>query len=508
MMKRMACIVILFCAASLSSHAQTFGKLYDFCTQSLCADGFRPLAALVQGTDGSFYGTTYDGGAKVNYGSVFKIGAGGHLTTIYSFCSQSNCTDGSEPYAGLVQGTDGNFYGTTVAGGTGNSSNCTAGCGTVFKITPEGTLTTLHSFCSQPNCVDGSTSLATLVQAPDGNFYGTTAAGGASINCTGGCGTVFRITTAGHLTILHSFCAQSNCTDGSFPNAGLVQATDGSFYGTTYFGSSNSGYGTVFRITSAGALTTLYTFCSLPNCTDGSSPYAGLTQGSDGNLYGTTAGGGVTNTFCSSGCGTVFKITTAGSLTTVHNFCLQSNCSDGAEPLAGLVQGTDGNYYGTTAYGGNTGDGGIAFKVTTGGTLTTLYSFCSLEFCWDGTQPEAGLTQATNGTFYGTTEAGGKSENCFELGVGCGILFSLSEGLRPFVETRPTSGKLGTDVFILGNNLTGATSVTFNDTAATFTVASNTLIRTKVPAGATSGFVRVTTPKQALKSNRPFDVIP
>src|ERR1017187_9734505 len=258
------------------------------------------------------------------------------LTTLHAFAGYP--TDGASPYAGLVQATDGNFYGTTYAGGT--SGNCQGGCGTVFRITPAGTLTTLHSF----DWYDGASPTGALVQAPDGNFYGTTLGGGSNNGCSlgsGSCGTVFKITPGGTLTTLYSFCAQHGCADGGNPYAGLVQASDGNFYGTT-FGRGVNGYGTVFKITPAGALTPLYSFCSQMNCADGEYPQAGLVQATDGNFYGTTpeGGGGVYHQG-----GTVFKITSSGTLTTLYNFCSLPACADGADSLAALLQGTDGNFY-------------------------------------------------------------------------------------------------------------------------------------------------------------------
>src|ERR1035437_8809971 len=196
------------------------------------------------------------------------------LTTIHRFCSQSGCPDGSDPFAGLVQATNGDLYGTTLSGGTsGTNTN-----GTVFKITPGGTLTTLYSFCSQTNCTDGADPYAGLVQAANGNFYGTTYYGGTNHR-----GTVFKITQGGTLTTLYSFCSQTNCTDCEGPLAGLVQAANGDFYGTTQYAGANGG-GTAFKITPGGTLTTLYSFCSQTNCTDGADPYAGLVQAANGDF--------------------------------------------------------------------------------------------------------------------------------------------------------------------------------------------------------------------------------
>jgi len=420
--------------------------------------------SLVQGLDGNFYGTTYEGGANSD-GTIFKITRSGVLTTLYNFCSQTGCTDGANPEGALVQGTDGNLYGVTELGGA--SSNCApGGCGTVFKITRAGTLTTLHSF----DDTDGGSPSAGLLQAPNGNFYGTTFGGGAN-----GHGTVFKITRAGTLTTLHSF----DNNDGDAPSAALVQAANGNFYGTT-FGGGASGYGTVFKITPSGTLSTLHSFDN----TDGAYPIGGMVQASDRNFYGTTQEGGVNSD------GTVFKITSSGTLTTLHSF----DYTDGAWPLAGLARATNGKFYGTTFVGGANSYGTV-FEITARGTLTTLHSFDYT----DGADPYALLLQATNGKFYGTTEFGGAD--------GDGTVFSLSVGLGRFVKTNPTSGKVGTKVVILGNSLVGTTSVAFNGTEAEFKVASDTEIKTSVPTGATTGYITVAAPKGNLKSNVVFQVV-
>ncbi len=398
--KRAYAVFLLCAATAIALPAQiTFTTLHSFDK----TDGYGPNG-LVQATDGNFYGTTEEGGASdacyQQCGTVFKITPSGTLTTLYSFCSQGGCTDGDSPVAGLIQGTDGNFYGTTAYGGA-NSPDA----GTIFKITPTGTLTTLYSFCSQSGCTDGYGPLGALVQATDGNFYGTTYGGGAN-----GVGTVFKITPSGTLTTLYSFrfCYEGGCTDGDSPYAALVQATDGNFYGTTDAGGANAqiNAGTVFKITPSGALTTLYSFCSQSGCTDGRAPYKALVQATDGNFYGTTYEGGANNPGIA---GTVFKITPSGALTTLYSFCSQSGCTDGRGPYAALVQATDGNFYGTTVYGGANGNGTV-FKITPSGALTTLYSFCSQHesgFCTDGSGPVGALVQATNGNFYGTTHDGG-----------------------------------------------------------------------------------------------------
>jgi uncharacterized repeat protein (TIGR03803 family) len=481
---RKASAVFLLCAATaIVAPAQTFNTLVSFDG----TDGGNPYAGLLQGTNGNFYGTTARGGTGINCnvdagcGTLFEITPSGTLTT-FSF----DGTDGGYPYTGLTLATDGNFYGTTKSGG---------GYGTVFIISPAGKLTTIYSFCRGGlPCTDGAYPSG-LTQAINGNFYGTTAAGGEYDE---GQGTIFKITSTGALTTLYSFCKRANCTDGTSPFAGLVQATDGNFYGTTMGGGancvSNGNCGTVFKITPGGKLTTLYSFCAQPNCTDGMEPVAPLVQASNGNFYGTTSSGG-TNAF-----GTVFDITAAGNLTTLYSFCSEPLCADGANPYAGLVQATDGNLYGTTVVdGGGGGGGGTIFEITPTGVFTSLYSFCLQLDCPDGDEPYAGLLQATNGTFYGTNAFGGSND---------GTVFSLSTGLGPFVKTVPAAAKIGVEVRILGTNLSGATSVTFNGTATHFSVRSPTLILTHVPAGATTGTIQVTLPGQTLSSNVPFYVLP
>ncbi len=482
MMWARRCIVSVAGAVALCApmllYAQKFATLYNFDI----THGQNPQGTLVQGTDGNFYGTTLNGGANGG-GTVFKITPRGGLTTLHNFCSLSGCADGKNPWVGLVLATDGNFYGTTANGGVN-------GGGTIFKITPGGTLTTLYNFCSQSFCVDGTVPVAVLVQAADGDFYGTTVLGGANES-----GTVFRITPHGTLTTLYSFCSQYACTDGSSPYAGLVQDTDGDLYGTARNGGLGaSPAGTFFKINSSGTLSTLYTFCPVV-CTDGSYPYAGLVRSRHGDFYGTTYQGGSNGT----NDGTVFRITPEGNITSLYSFCSQSGCADGYFPYAGLIQATDGYFYGTTLFGGTGGqESGTAFRIDPDGKLTTLYKFCAQSACADGTNPEAALFQATNGIFYGTAGTGGAN--------GYGTVFSLSVGLGPFVATLPEFGAPGTVINILGSDLTGATSVQFNGSPAAFTVLSASLLRATVPAGATTGEVQVVTPGGTLSSNGAFRV--
>jgi uncharacterized repeat protein (TIGR03803 family) len=462
--------VTVFIALAAASQAQTLNTLATF---DYTVNGSGPVyGPLAQGTDGNFYGTASSGGVK-GKGTVFRMTPTGTLTALYTFCSQANCSDGTVPYAGLVLGTDGNFYGSSITGGA-DCQGC-RGYGTVFKITASGVLTTLHHFSLR----DGAYPYAPLVQGTDGNFYGTTEAGGTNSG-----GTVFRITAAGNLTTLHNF----DLIDGIQPQAAaLLQGSDGKFYGTAYNGGTN-GLGTIFNVTTSGDVTTLYNFCSETNCADGASPESGLVLGNDGNFYGTTEFGG-TNAY-----GTVFQFTPGGKLTTLHTF----DSIDGGYLHAGLVQAADGTFYGTTpSLGANTF--GTAFAITSAGAFTTLYNFCAQSGCSDGSSPLAQLLLGANGDLYGETQGGGNDNS--------GTIFRLEVGLGPAVSTLPTSGNVGSSVRILGTNLSGATAVSFNGAPASFTVISRTLIRTTVPTGATTGRVQVTTPSGTLTSNAVFPVI-
>ena len=359
---RRACAVLLLSAATaIILPAQILTTLTSFNG----TNGSYPTA-LVQGNDGNFYGTAGGGGSNKacvsGCGTIFKVTPAGTLTTLYSF---SGGTDGSAPSV-LVQAIDGNFYGTT--SGLNVFGQFAGIEPTIFKITSGGVLTTLY----RSDATDGSEP-SVLVGATDGNLYGMTS--GTNID-----GTIFRITPGGTLTTLYSFCRQGTipyCPDGDTPGA-LVQGTDGNFYGTTLFGGTGSNAGTIFKITPGGTLTTLYSF---GGGADGDTPRS-LVQGIDGNFYGTTNGG-----FGLYPYGTIFKFPPAGRPTTLYA------CPYPAYPSA-LVQGTDGNFYGTTF-------NGTIFKITPGGALTTLYSFSG------GTEGPGALVRGTDGNFYGTTQYGG-----------------------------------------------------------------------------------------------------
>ncbi|MGB8907724.1 MAG: choice-of-anchor tandem repeat GloVer-containing protein [Candidatus Cybelea sp.] len=374
-----------------------YSVLYSFKGGS--RDGVEPAAGLLN-VKGMLYGTTYEGGASFAFGTVFAITTSGKESLLHSFGGSG---DGSWPYAGLIN-VNGTLYGTTYYGGVHTCSG--EGCGTVFAIATSGKETVLHSFKGGKR--DGAEPFAGLINV-NGTLYGTTGGGGAKCSASGGCGTVFAITTSGKETALHSFGSSG---DGNSPEAGLLNV-NGDLYGTTEFGGAN-GKGTVFAITTSGKETVLYSFGS--GSGDGEYPRAGLIN-VRGTLYGTTSRGGSGS--CGSrifhGCGTVFAMTTSGKETVLHSFKGKGH-RDGNGPVAGLLN-VNGTLYGTTAGGGANGEGTI-FLITTSGKETVLYSFGAGSR--DGEHPKAGLINV-NGTLYGTTEVGGASSY-----GGYGTVFSLS----------------------------------------------------------------------------------
>jgi uncharacterized repeat protein (TIGR03803 family) len=368
------------------------------------SDGAAPRGPLLRTSDGAFFGTTTLGGAQ-NHGTVYRLAADGSLSTLHDFVDDS--VDGSQPMSGLVQGPDGAFYGTTA--GTMTMGVAPTTFGTAFRVTADGVFTLLHTFSGGQT--DGATPTAALLPTADGNFLGTTAYGGALFG-----GTVFRMTPTGATTLLHSF--SGDASDGAAPNSALVQATDGNVYGTTTYGGT-LGFGTIFRLSPAGALTLLYSFSGGG---DGAFP-AGVIQASDGNLYGTTSTGGQFN------AGTIFRVSLAGALTTLHAF----SGADGGNSVAPLMQGADGLLYGTTA-GGGIYPGGAVFKMTLGGVLSVMAGL-SLA---DGANSTAALVQAPDGTLYGTTLLGGP--------IGQGVVFRFDPQalpLKPTTVVRAPAGPSG-----------------------------------------------------------------
>lgn len=297
------------------------------------------------------YGGQHEGG------TVFRFDPEGGLTTLYNFCSQANCADGSSP-GQILPGSDGNLYGITLTGGANEA-------GTIFKLTPRGVLTTLYNFCSQAGCADGyyvNVSLGTLIEGTDGNFYGTTDLGGnqAGYCRVYGCGTVFKITPQGKFTTIYRFCSQANCADGAGPYE-LTQGADGYFYGVTGTGGSYSVVGgTIFRLSAEGGLTTLYSFCAQTDCPDGREPISLAQAVGGGNFYGTTFFGG-TSKNCTNGCGTVFEITATGAMTSLESF----DGTNGNQPY-GLAQAPSGIFYGVTSSGGVHTYGGTVYSLAAG----------------------------------------------------------------------------------------------------------------------------------------------
>jgi uncharacterized repeat protein (TIGR03803 family) len=382
-------------------------------------DGANHYGSLVEGKDGALYGITYSGGT-LGYGTIYKITTTGTFTVLHNL---NGTTEGGSSQTDLVQGTDGHFYGTTYGYGT-------LGNGTIFKMTPTGTFTVLRQLSAT---TDGANPYGNLFQNSDGFLYGLNRTGGSNSS-----GTAFKISTSGAYTVLHSFVS---ATEGATPNGGFVKGNDGNLYAFTSYGGLYTG-GTVIRMTTAGAVTNILnlngsgngnapqeslvkgrdsayyglasaggaygfgsvfkicggvttTLFSFNRNVHGGSPKGSLTLANDGNFYGMTYDGG------SHSAGTLFKITPAGAFTVLRNF---TSGTDGGSPLGSLVQGTDGLLYGMTNSGG-TGGGGTIFKSTLTGTFTVLRH---LAYATDGSGPEGGLVQGTDGNFYGMTSNNGK----------------------------------------------------------------------------------------------------
>jgi uncharacterized repeat protein (TIGR03803 family) len=394
--------------------APAYIVLYSFAGYP--TDGSFPTAGLLRDASGNLYGTTARGGPSGvclnpnGCGRVFKLSPTGTETVLHSFTGGA---DGSQPLAGLVPDAAGNLYGTASQGGT-------SGAGVVFKVTPTGTATVLYSFTGG---ADGGGPLAGLVRDVAGNLYGTTQYGGSSTACQDGCGTVFELSSTGTETVLHSFVG--NPTDGWQPLAGLVRDAAGNLYGTTSQGGTGTCQGgacffpgVVFKLSPSGTETVLYNF---KGGADGNFPSAGLIQDPAGNLYGTTTFGGATSASCPNGCGVVFKLSPCGSgFKVLYSF---TGGAEGSEPQAGLVRDGAGNLYGTTVSGGASGVG-VVFKLTPTGTYKVLHSFTGGA---DGAYPYGGLVQDGAGNLYGTTKSGGLGDceisgRCF----GCGVVFKLT----------------------------------------------------------------------------------
>jgi len=459
------------------AHSQ-FNVLYNFGTGGT-SDPCQPVNSgiIAQGQDGNLY-TTAPGCGTNDYGSAFEVTPAGAFQLIYTFPGNPGV-----PFSGLtLDPASGNFYGTTEGGGTVDD-------GTLFNLTPTGTLNTLHNFTGN---ADGYTANAPPIIGTDGNLYGTSRRGGNFVACAGtGCGVVYKMTTSGTLIWSYEF----DITHGLYPNASLVLGSDGNFYGTTSEGGTSGGFGAgvVFKITPDRTLKVLHNFCSKPACADGQYPQGPLIQGKDGNFYGTTQVGGA------NGAGEVFKITPTGSLTVVHSM---SSAADGANPTAGLVQASDGNFYGVNQLGG-LNNGGTIFKMTPAGTYSVLHNFDGTA----GAQPEVTLVQHTNGILYGDTFEGGTGSQVNCSAGTCGVFYSYNAGLKPFINLLPGSGKVGSQIGILGQGFNNTSVVKFNGVKATsITVVNSTCILATVPVGTLDGYVTVTTGGTTLKSVQKFYV--
>ena len=464
-----------------SATAQTYVPLFTYPETINNTTGVAAPALFSQGPDGELYSTIQSNGTY-NSGSVYKMTTAGGYSLVYSFCSEGgHClVTGNDPWGGVTLGTDGKLYGTTATDGA-------EGAGTIFKITPAGAWTKLWDFTagltSQHLNDEGKPYYAPF-QATDGNFYGVDEG-----VYSGTYGVFYKITTTGKLTA-YPF----NYTDGAIPNL-PTQGTDGNFYGTTQLGGGAAcECGTVYKANAGGKITKLHTFTGYVSSTvyDGTRPIGALVQAGDGDFWGTTYEGGAYNE------GTIFKISASGTYTLVYSFQYASPEFLGAKPVAGLTLGSDSNLYGVTEVGGKNGYGTI-FQVTTGGTVTFLHSFCSVTGCTDGILPQTPLVQHTNGKFYGT--ASGNS-------LCCGVFYSLDMGLPPFTRLPATSGKVGATVEFLGQGFDSATSVSFNGTPATFKIVSDTFLTAKVPVGALTGVVSIFTSGGTLLSSHNFLVLP
>jgi uncharacterized repeat protein (TIGR03803 family) len=465
-----AMLILALVSTAWIAAAQTYTPLYTYPIGSGATSGITAPSLLSQGQDGGLYSTIQNNGT-LNVGSVYEISTSGQYSLLYSFCAEGgHClTTGAYPAGGVTLGFDGNLWGTTVGGGTNNA-------GTVFKMTPAGTLTSVYSFA---NGNDDSVPVYPVFQGQDGNMYGVSVG-----QYNGQYGSFLKVTPKGMLTP-HPF----NYTDGATPNL-PAQGTDLNFYGTAqYGGDATCKCGVVYKATAAGKITVLHKFTGYPN--DGYRPYGVLVQGYDGNFYGITYQGGTSNE------GTVFKISPSGTYTVLHSFLYSAPSYDGAKPVGGLTLGTDGNLYGNTSAGG-TKNAGTIYKITPAGVETKLYDFCGVN-CANGYYPNTPMVLHTGGKLYGNTS--GNS-------LGGAVYYSLDVGLKPFVKLVTWSAKDGATAEILGQGFTGTTGVSFNGVAAKFNNVSDTYMTATVPAGALTGPVTVTTFTSTLTGDRNFLVVP
>jgi uncharacterized repeat protein (TIGR03803 family) len=439
--------MVMFVSLSLAgaSPAQTVSTVFNF---SLTTGAGPSFETLTQGRDGKLYGTTSSWGEN-GRGTVFRFSpATGTVSVLHSFGG----TDGDEPGSGLTLATDGNFYGTTVYGGSDY--------GVLYRISSAGTYTVLHEFLGGG---DGSSPYWPPIEASDGNLYGV-AGGGDEFAPI-----VYKLTRSGVYSIVYS----SDFSAGGWEISGLMQGSDSLLYTTSQTGGAD-GCGAIAKFTLTGVLRATHAF----NCSNqGAFGEAPLIQAADGNYYGTTTGGGVSDE------AVLFQLTSSFGENVLYNF----GSTGATNPYARLVQGTDGNLYGTT-YSGEL----YSWNFTSG--YSGFYTFAF------GSDVSSGLMQDTSGLFYGPSFQGGTHN--------AGYIYSLNMGLAPFVTFVRSQGAVGSSAQVLGQGLTGTTGVTFNGVAATsFTVVNDTYMTAVVPSGAATGKVVVTTPSGALTSNVNFRIV-
>ncbi len=438
-----------FFAGVVPSQAQTPTVLYSFLNGS--SDAAFPTGNIVQGRDGFMYGVgAASGRGANNTGAVYKISPAGVESVFFNFPAQfPDCI------SGLTLGTDGNFYGTCEMT---NSSP-----GNIYRLTPAGVFTDLHDF------TNGGSDLPPI-QASDGNFYGVVAAG------------IYKMTPAGVFTMIHTFASPD-----VQPISNLTQGSDGNLYGTLTL-CSNGNRGCVYKVSTTGVFSEVYLF-SDPT---GYSPCTGVIQASDGKFYGATDGGAGANN-----SGDLYSVTTAGVEVDLHAFnsTTDGSCNPGSFPVVNMLQVNDGNFYGTN-YGGANGNSGSIYK------LTAAHVFSAFLFPGnnvDGGQPYSTLIQNTNGKIYGTTSSGGANST--------GTFFSVSTGDAAFLRLQETSGKVGSQIGILGQGFGPSSVIKFNGvTVNAWSRFGSTFMQAMVPAGASDGFVTVTTGATTLTSSKKFIV--
>jgi uncharacterized repeat protein (TIGR03803 family) len=397
--------------------------LHSFCLKTDCTDGAQPMGGLTSDGAGNYFGTT-EGGGDANEGTVYKMSFDGtrwSVVRIHSFCATADCTDGAQPYGGVIVDTNGNLYGMTNSGG--NSGNG----GVIYELSPHGgkyTYSALYTLCSATNCADGQTPLYAELSYSgkasgalyDGTspLYGTTSMGGSgSFAATG---VVFSLTHKGKTwtqKVIYDFCSQTNCLDGGVPYAGVTVDGSGNLYGTNSAGGayySEDNGGTVFKLSLNGTrwkINVLHAFCAKQdgngNCTDGSTPSAPPVLDASGNLFGTTVTGAL-------GYGTVYEIPAGGKFALLHSFCVKNGCPDGALPGGRpLVLDAMGNLFGVATQGGSpTAQGGTVFELS---GAKHVFSTIDVFKGTNGAQPFGGLMLDASGALFGTASAGGKANH-------------------------------------------------------------------------------------------------